>query len=119
MNIEGVLNLDGINTRYEKPREVVAQIAGAGPEQATKLVQELYRKPIKEDLIAQRIKEIKAAKVPCAVSTIPQNAEKYGETFKKELARVLIHGILHILGYDHEKKDGKMIEKQEYYLSRF
>ncbi|OGR82851.1 MAG: inosine 5-monophosphate dehydrogenase [Elusimicrobia bacterium RIFCSPHIGHO2_02_FULL_57_9] len=75
----GVLNLDGINTRYEKPREVVAQIAGAGPEQATKLVQELYRKPIKEDLIAQRIKEIKAAKVPCAVSTIPQNAEKYGQ----------------------------------------
>ncbi|MBI5630666.1 MAG: GuaB3 family IMP dehydrogenase-related protein [Elusimicrobia bacterium] len=74
----GVLNLDGINTRYEKPREIVAQIAGAGPEEATKLVQELYRKPVKEELIAERVKEIKAAKVPCAVSTIPQNAEKYG-----------------------------------------
>lgn len=74
----GVLNLDGINTRYEKPREVVAQIAGAGPEESTKLVQELYRKPVKEDLIAERIAEIKKAKVPCAVSTIPQNAAKYG-----------------------------------------
>ena len=74
----GVLNLDGINTRYEKPREVVAQIAGAGPEESTRLVQELYRKPVKEDLIAERIKEIKKAKVPCAVSTIPQNAAKYG-----------------------------------------
>src|SRR5580700_8727387 len=39
----GVLNLDGINTRYEKPREVVAQIASADPETATKLVQELYQ----------------------------------------------------------------------------
>ncbi len=74
----GVLNLDGINTRYEKPREVVSQIAGAGPEEATRLVQDLYRRPVQEDLIAQRIEEIKAAKVPCAVSTIPQNAERYG-----------------------------------------
>ena len=74
----GVLNLDGINTRYDKPREIVAQIAGAGPEESTKLVQELYRKPVKDDLIAERIHEIKKAKVPCAVSTIPQNAAKYG-----------------------------------------
>lgn len=74
----GVLNLDGINTRYEKPREIVAQIAGAGPDESTKLVQELYRQPVKEDLIAERIREIKRAKVPCAVSTIPQNAAKYG-----------------------------------------
>jgi IMP dehydrogenase len=74
----GVLNLDGINTRYDKPRDIVAQIAGAGPEESTKLVQELYRKPVKEDLIAERIHEIKKMKVPCAVSTIPQNAAKYG-----------------------------------------
>jgi IMP dehydrogenase len=74
----GVLNLDGINTRYDKPREIVAQIAGAGPEESTQLVQELYRKPVKEELIAERIREIKKAKVPCAVSTIPQNAAKYG-----------------------------------------
>ncbi|MDE2314676.1 MAG: GuaB3 family IMP dehydrogenase-related protein [Elusimicrobia bacterium] len=74
----GVLNLDGINTRYEKPREIVAQSAQAGPEQATRLVQELYRAPVKDRLIAERVREIKKAKVPCAVSTIPQNAEKFG-----------------------------------------
>lgn len=74
----GVLNLDGINTRYEKPREIVAQIASADPEESTKLVQEIYRKPVREDLIASRVEEIKAAKVPCAVSTIPQNAAKWG-----------------------------------------
>ncbi|MBI4679589.1 MAG: GuaB3 family IMP dehydrogenase-related protein [Elusimicrobia bacterium] len=74
----GVLNLDGINTRYEKPREVVARIAGAGPEKATQLVQELYREPVREKLIGKRVCEIKEAGVPCAVSTIPQNAEKWG-----------------------------------------
>ncbi len=73
----GVLNLDGINTRYQKPREIVAQIAGAGPEEATRLVQDLYRQPIQEKLITERVEEIKAAGAPCAVSTIPQNAERY------------------------------------------
>ena len=74
----GVLNLDGINTRYEKPREVVARIASADPDTATRLLQELYRESTKEHLIAERVSEIKKAKVPTAVSTIPQNAEKYG-----------------------------------------
>ena len=75
----GVLNLDGISTRYDKPREVVMQIAGATPDEATRLVQEMYRPPVKEELIAERIKQIKKAKVPCAISTIPQNAERYGK----------------------------------------
>ncbi|MBI5597662.1 MAG: GuaB3 family IMP dehydrogenase-related protein [Elusimicrobia bacterium] len=74
----GVVNLDGINTRYEKPREVVSQIAGATPDQATQLLQDLYKEPPKEHLIARRIEEIKKAGVPCAVSTIPQNADRYG-----------------------------------------
>ncbi len=51
---------------------------------------------------------------------IRENAEKYNVDFKKELARVLIHGILHLIGYDHEKNKAdatKMREKEEYYLS--
>ena len=75
----GVLNLDGISTRYDKPREVVMQIAGATPDEATKLVQDMYRPPVQEELIAERIKQIKRAKIPCAISTIPQNAERYGK----------------------------------------
>jgi len=50
---------------------------------------------------------------------IKQNAERFGESFKKELIRVLIHGILHILGYNHEKggkKAEKMRKKEDYYL---
>ncbi|VAX37544.1 Inosine-5'-monophosphate dehydrogenase, catalytic domain [hydrothermal vent metagenome] len=71
------LNLDGVQTRYEKPEEVLSQIANATPDEATKLVQSLYLKPVKEKLIAQRVEEIKAAKVPAVVSCIPQNAQKF------------------------------------------
>lgn len=73
-----VLNLDGVQTRYENPEEILEKIARANPEEATKLVQSLYLKPIKEKLIAKRIEEIKAKKATAAVSTIPQNAEKFG-----------------------------------------
>ncbi|MFH1894334.1 MAG: rRNA maturation RNase YbeY [Patescibacteria group bacterium] len=62
----------------------------------------------------------KAGEIVICPQIIKENAERFGESFKKEMARVLIHGILHILGYDH-KKDGakvkKMIKKQEYYNS--
>jgi len=72
-----VLNLEGVQTRYDKPDEVIARIVKASPETATKLVQEVYQEPIKEPLIAKRIKEIKAAGVLAAVSAIPVRAEKF------------------------------------------
>ena len=52
---------------------------------------------------------------------VKKNAKRYNSTFEKELARVLIHGILHLLGYDHEKtkEEAKdMKEKEQYYLSQ-
>ncbi|MCJ7786966.1 rRNA maturation RNase YbeY [Patescibacteria group bacterium] len=52
---------------------------------------------------------------------VKKNAKGFKSTFKKELARVLIHGILHLLGYNHEKdvkEAEKMEEKQNHYLSR-
>jgi len=73
-----VLNLDGIYTRHKEPQKVLAEIASADAKSSTNVVQELYREPVKTELIAERIRAIKRAKVPCAVSTIPQNAEKYG-----------------------------------------
>lgn len=73
-----VLNLDGIYSRYKEPEKVLAEIASSDNARATRLVQDIYREPVKPDLIAGRIESIKRAKVPCAVSTIPQNAAKYG-----------------------------------------
>jgi len=46
-----------LNTRYEKPKEILTSIASAKPGDATKLVQELYKEPTKERLIAQRVQE--------------------------------------------------------------
>ena len=69
-----VLNLDGVQTRYEDPSEVLQKIADAAPEEINVLIQDLYKEPIKDELIARRIKEIKAGGVLCAVSTIPQKA---------------------------------------------
>ncbi len=73
-----VLNLDGVQTRYEDPGEAIERLIQGDVEAATNIVQQIYRAPVKEKLIARRVAEIKKAKVPCAVSTIPQNAERFG-----------------------------------------
>jgi len=74
-----VLNLEGIYTRYEDYKTILKDIAKATPEKATALVQRLYVEPIKKNLVAKRIKEIKKAGVPCVVSSIPQRAEEFGK----------------------------------------
>jgi IMP dehydrogenase len=74
----GVLNLDGVQTRYENPQGLFQKIAEATPEKATQLVQEIYREPVKDHLVTERVREIKKAGVLCAVSSIPQNAERVG-----------------------------------------
>jgi IMP dehydrogenase len=74
-----VLNLEGVQTRYDNPSELLDQVASATPEEATKLVQEIYRVPVKEELIEKRIAEIKNAGVPAIVSSIPQKADRYGD----------------------------------------
>ena len=72
-----VLNLDGVQTRYDNPDEVLEEISKAGPQEATNLIQKVYTTPIKEKLIAKRVEEIKKGKGYAAVSCIPQNADKF------------------------------------------
>ncbi|MDO8473995.1 MAG: rRNA maturation RNase YbeY [bacterium] len=52
-------------------------------------------------------------------AVIRKDARKYGITFKAELTRIFIHGLLHLVGYDHEKDADfkKMSQKEEKYLS--
>lgn len=73
-----VLNLDGVNTRYENPEEVINELVNASNDKATEVFQKIYKEPVKPRLIAKRVEEIKKNKVYCAVSSIPQNAEKFG-----------------------------------------
>lgn len=85
-----VLNLEGIYTRYEDYKSVTKEIARSTPEKATELVQKLYVEPIKEKLISKRIREIKKAKVPAVVSSIPQKAEKYGKIAQEAGADIFV-----------------------------
>src|SRR3989338_6437047 len=85
-----VLNLDGVQARYEDPQEAIAQIVQGDVEETTSIVQRLYKAPIQEKLIAKRVEEIKKAKVPCAVSTIPQNAERFGAIAQEAGADIFI-----------------------------
>ncbi|MCG3206048.1 MAG: putative oxidoreductase [Elusimicrobia bacterium] len=73
-----VLNLDGVQTRYEDPTEILNEIQRADPETATELVQKMYKEPIKEKLIGKRVEQMKKGGIHPAVSCIPQNAEKFG-----------------------------------------
>ena len=85
-----VLNLNGVQTRYEDPGEVLEKISHANPEEDTKLVQSLYLKPIQEKLIAKRIKEIKNKKGVAVVSSIPQDAEKFGKIAQDSGADIFV-----------------------------
>jgi IMP dehydrogenase len=74
-----VLNLEGIFTRYEDAEEQLERIAALPKEIATREMQEIYSEPVKEELIAQRIREIKAEGVVCAASLTPQRVLRYYE----------------------------------------
>src|SRR5262249_49282951 len=74
-----VLNLEGVQTRYKNPEEVLLKVLEADKEHVTGLLQKIYQEPVQEDLIAARIREIKDAGVMTAVSSIPQKAERYGQ----------------------------------------
>lgn len=74
-----VLNLDGVQTRYEDPGIVIDELISASSEKVTKLIQNLYREPVKEDLIEKRISEIKEGGVQAVASSIPQHADRYGD----------------------------------------
>ncbi|MBW3586738.1 MAG: GuaB3 family IMP dehydrogenase-related protein [Cyanobacteria bacterium 0813] len=76
----GVLNLEGIQTRYADPQPILERIASVGNHEFVSLMQQLYAEPIKPELIDLRIKEIKAGGGIAAVSGTPAAASKYGST---------------------------------------
>ncbi len=85
-----VLNLEGVQTRYDNPAEILSQIASAPETEVTALMQKTYAQPIREDLVAQRIREIKAGGVVCAVSIAPANTKKYLKTVVDAGADILV-----------------------------
>ncbi|AFZ04148.1 GuaB3 family IMP dehydrogenase-related protein [Calothrix sp. PCC 6303] len=79
----GVLNLEGIQTRYDNPEPILDRIAAVGKTEFVSLMQELYAEPIKPELIELRIQEIKQQGGIAAVSATPAAASKFGGVIAK------------------------------------
>jgi IMP dehydrogenase len=85
-----VLNLEGIQTRYKDPDEVLNQITQTPEKEVTTLLQKIYSEPIKEKLISQRIGAIKEAGAVCAVSITPTNTKRLAPIAKDAGMDILI-----------------------------
>lgn len=79
----GVLNLEGVQTRYENPDPILDEIAAVGKDDFVTLMQRLYQEPIKPELIERRVKEIKQQGGIAAVSATPAGAIQFGQVVAK------------------------------------
>ncbi|HEY0790023.1 MAG TPA: GuaB3 family IMP dehydrogenase-related protein [Chthoniobacterales bacterium] len=85
-----VLNLEGVQTRYKHPEEVLLKVLEADKESITGLLQKIYLEPVQEDLIGARVRQIKDAGAIAAVSSIPQKAERFGKLAQEAGADVFL-----------------------------
>ena len=85
-----VLNLEGVQTRYDNPQEILSEISQAPASEITSLLQKIYSRPIKESLIVQRIQEIKSGGAICAVSITPANTKQFAPVASEAGADILV-----------------------------
>ena len=85
-----VLNLEGVQTRYENPDEILEQIVQTPETEVTSLLQKIYSQPIKEKLIGKRIRAIKQGGGVCAVSVTPANIKRLAPIAKEAGIDVLV-----------------------------
>jgi IMP dehydrogenase len=86
----GVLHLEGVQTRYDNPDEVLAEIARAPADKVTALLQKVYSTPLKEKLIGERVQAIKKAGAVCAVSVTPANTKRFAPLIAEAGADILV-----------------------------
>jgi IMP dehydrogenase len=77
-NVDGlaVMNLEGIQTRYQKPEDAFQAILEAPAEKATEVIQRVYSAPIQPSLVGERVQAMKRAGARCAVSVTPANTKR-------------------------------------------
>lgn len=85
-----VIHLEGVQTRYENPAEMLTEIARTPKDNVTALLQKIYSEPIKDNLIGERIQAIKKSGVICAASVAPANAKKIGPVAAEAGADILV-----------------------------
>jgi len=102
----GVINMEGIQTRYKNPEDILSQIASVGKSEFVPLMQKVYREPVKEELILQRINEVKEMGGLAALSGTPQAAIKFRETLNNsEIDLFFLQGT--VVSTEHLGMDGK------------
>ena len=85
-----VMNLEGVQVRYDDPGEIISRIADTSQEEVTTLLQKLYSPPIKENLIGERIQEVKRNGARCAVSVTPANTKRIAPIAVEAGADILV-----------------------------
>jgi IMP dehydrogenase len=109
----GVLNLEGLWTRYEDPDTVLAEIAELPVDLATARMQEIYRAPIIPELVGQRIREIKAAGVVSCASVTTQRTEALSkQIIDAELDLLVIQGT--VVSAEHVSKTVEPLNLKEF-----
>jgi IMP dehydrogenase len=112
----GVLNLEGIFTRYENADAQLEKIAKLPKEKATAGMQEIYSQPVEPRLIAQRIEEIKSRRVLAAGSLTPQRVRDYYEiALAAGLEILVIQGT--VVSAEHVSSNGKTLNLKEFIAS--
>lgn len=109
----GVLNLEGLWTRYEDPQPIFEEIAALEDSEATARMQQLYSEPIKGELIVERIREIKEAGVVAAASLTPQKVDQFSkEISRAELDLFVIQGT--VVSAEHVSKTNEPLNLKRF-----
>ncbi|MFC1957940.1 GuaB3 family IMP dehydrogenase-related protein [Chloroflexota bacterium] len=85
-----VLHLEGVQTRYDNPQEILAKIAQTPQAEVTPLLQKVYSQPIKDNLVGERIQAVKKAGAICAVSVTPTNTKQLAPIAVEAQADILV-----------------------------
>ena len=109
----GVLNLEGLWTRYEDPEPLFEEIATLDNEKATLRMQEIYAEPVKAELVTARIREIKEAGVTSCASLTPQRTEQYAKALlDAELDLFVIQGT--VVSAEHVSKTVEPLDLKKF-----
>jgi len=85
-----VMNLEGVQSRYDDPTDALHRIVSAGPSESATVLQDVYSVPINENLIGDRVNEIKNSGTNCVVSITPINAKKFSQIAVEAGADVIV-----------------------------
>jgi IMP dehydrogenase len=107
-----VLNLEGIQTRYANPREVLDRLAAATPDRVVAVMQEVYREPIKDDLVGRRVSEIRSGGGVPVVSTTPAGAGRLAPVAAEAGAEILLVQST-VITEQHRSERGRALSLRE------